>query len=231
MSSSRGNVLSIAEVLQVAPPEALRYLVLKEKPQKTIGFDPGRPLLQIVDQVDDAAARGRDERAVALSQAAGFRPVGVPYKHLVVVAQAARFDPDTVLQVLERTGYPKVDREAVAERLAYARRWLETFAPEADRFEVRDRLPREASELSPEQRRFLGRLAERLRPGMDGSEIHDLIYELAGSFEGSPPATLFTAIYLVLLGKPRGPRAGAFLAVLGPEFCADRFREASGGDR
>ena len=40
-------------------------------------------------------------------------------------------------------------------------------------------------------------------------------------------AELFQAIYLSLLGKPRGPRAGAFLAILGPEFVAGRFRQAA----
>ncbi len=63
---------------------------------------------------------------------------------------------------------------------------------------------------------------------MEGQAIHELIYELAGEFEGSRPADLFRAIYLSLLGKPRGPRAGSFLAVLGPDFSAQRFKEAAG---
>ena len=41
-------------------------------------------------------------------------------------------------------------------------------------------------------------------------------------------AELFQAIYLALLGKPRGPRAGWFVAALGAECCAARFREAAG---
>ena len=93
MSSSKGNVLSIGEVLELVPPEALRYLVMREKPQRTIGFDPGLPLLQLVDEVDDATASGADSRALALSHAAGFTPVGVPFKHLVVAAQVARVRP------------------------------------------------------------------------------------------------------------------------------------------
>ena len=131
MSSSKGNVLSIGRILEVVPPEALRYLVIRERPQRTINFDPGLPLLQLVDQVDDAAARGRDERAVELSQAGGFRPVGVPFKHLVVVVQVTRFDAARAVATLKRTGYPEVDADAVAGRMAYARRWLESFAPES----------------------------------------------------------------------------------------------------
>jgi lysyl-tRNA synthetase class 1 len=228
MSSSKGNVLSIERVLEVAPPEALRYLVIRERPQRTINFDPGLPLLQLVDEVDDRSAKGRDERALELSQAGSFRATGVPFKHLVVVAQAARFDEERTLAILRRTGYPDVSREAVAGRMAYARRWLDSFAPEDLRFEVQPELPRESSTLSAEQRRFLGRLAESLREEMDGQRIHELIWELAGDFGETRPADLFKAIYLVVLGKARGPRAGSFLTVLGVDFAARRFKEASG---
>lgn len=228
MSSSRGNVLSIARALEVVPPDALRYAVLRERPHRTITFDPGRPLMQLVDEVDDAAASGRDERALQLSRAGGSRPVGVPFKHLVVVAQATGFDVPTALATLARTGYPEVDREALEDRLGYARRWLASYAPEELRFEVREEVPPEAANLGEAQRGFLGALASRLGPGMTGEQIHALVYELAGEFrEEVRPAELFQAIYVAILGKPRGPRAGAFLAVLGAEFCARRFREAA----
>jgi lysyl-tRNA synthetase class 1 len=228
MSSSRGIAPSIAGMLEVAPPEALRYLVMRERPQKAIDFDPGLGLLQLIDELDDDAAGSRDERALALSRAAGFPPVGVPFKHLVVVAQAAGFDAGKTAAILRRTGYPGVGAEALQRRLGYARRWLESFAPEDLRFVVQPRLPAEAAALAPAQRRFLGRLAERLSPELDGPAIHALVYELAGECADAPAAELFRAIYLVLLGKPRGPRAGWFIAVLGTEFCRARFGEASG---
>jgi lysyl-tRNA synthetase class 1 len=227
MSSSKGNVLSIGSMLLVVPPEALRYLVIREKPARTINFDPGLPLLQLVDELDDVHARNRNERAVELSQAGGFDPVGVPFKHLVVVAQAARFDSDVVLRILERSGYGQLDRVAVERRLIYARRWLDRFAPEDIRFVVPDRLPPEVDQLTPVQKRFLDDLADRLAGVADGQRIHEVIYDLASSIEEAKPAELFQAIYIALLGKSRGPRAGLFIESLGVEFCAGRFREAS----
>jgi lysyl-tRNA synthetase class 1 len=227
MSSSKGNVLSIADALELAPPEALRYRVMREKPQRTIAFDPGLPLLQLVDEVDDAAAAGTDSRSLALSRAAGFAPVGVPFKHLVVAAQVAGFDVARTIEVLAKTGYERLDPAAVASRLAYARRWLARHAPDDVKFEVRAELPSEASALSIDQKAFLGRLADGLHDGMTGEQIHVLVYDLARAFPGAKPAALFQAIYVALLGKPRGPRAGTFLAALGPAFCAQRFREAS----
>jgi lysyl-tRNA synthetase class 1 len=228
MSSSRGNVLSIGEVLELCPPEALRYLVMRERPQRTIAFDPGLPLLQLVDEVDDAAASGIDSRALALSRAAGFTPIGVPFKHLVVAAQVAGFDVDRTVEVLGRTGYHGLDREAVAKRLALARRWLDRYAPDDIKFEVSAELPAEAAALKPDQKAFLARLAGALSDGMNGESVHLLIYDLAKEFPAAKPAELFQALYVALLGKPRGPRAGTFIAALGPGFCAARFRAAAG---
>jgi lysyl-tRNA synthetase class I len=66
---------------------------------------------------------------------------------------------------------------------------------------------------------------------MDGEAIHLIVYELAKEFPGTKPAQLFQALYIALLAKPRGPRAGTFIAALGPRVCAERFREASAAER
>jgi lysyl-tRNA synthetase class 1 len=228
MSSSKGNVLAIHRMLDVVPPEVLRYFVLRERPQRSLTFDPGLALVRLVDEVDDASA-SRDERALELSLAGGFEPVGVPFAHVVVVAQVARFDADTALAILARTGYPHVSRAALERRLFYARNWLRDFAPDEHRFEVQAELPAAVRDLTAPQRRFLATLADRLRDDMGAEAIHALVYDLAKAPEisAAAPAELFAAIYLALLGKPRGPRAGWFLALLGPARAAERFREAA----
>jgi lysyl-tRNA synthetase class 1 len=58
--------------------------------------------------------------------------------------------------------------------------------------------------------------------------IHKVIYELAGEYSAeTKPAKLFQAIYVALLGRTSGPRAGWFLAFLGPGVAAARFAEAA----
>jgi len=228
MSSSRGNVLSIARMLEVVPPEALRYLVIRARPNKSIGFDPGLPLLQLVDEFDDRDNKRRDPRAVELSRAGSFAPVGVPFKHLVVVAQAVGFDHEKMLDTLRRNGFPELDADALDQRVPYARRWLECFAPEDVKFTVQESLPEAASDLDAAQRGFLARLGSQLIEGLSGEQVHDMIYETANQFDEVKPSQLFQAIYLALLGKPRGPRAGEFIALLGPLFCRRRFEEAAG---
>ena len=176
-------------------------------------------------------SKGFSQRAtaVALSRAGGFAPVGVPFKHLVVVAQTVGFDTPKMVETLRRNGFPELRESALEQRVPYVKRWLESFAPEDVKFTVQEALPAAARDLDETQRGFLDRLAARLADGMGGEQVHDAIYETAGEFDGVKPARLFEAIYLSLLGKPRGPRAGWFVALLGAQFCRQRFREAAGG--
>jgi len=227
MKKSKGNVLSVHRMLEVVPPEVLRYLVVKTRPGRSIGFDPGLPLLQLVDEFDDAASQARDPRALQLSGADQFTPVGVPFRHLVNVVQMADFDLDQVVTILRRNGYPVENPEALKERAGYAARWLREFAPAEMKFALQKTLPAGAAPLSEGQRAFLGRLGEALRPGMTGEEIHALIYEVAKEI-GLPRTTdAFEAIYRVFLDQSKGPRAGWFLAFLDRGFALDRLRAAA----
>ena len=228
MSSSKGNVLSIERMLNVVPPEVLRYLIVRTPPARTIGFDPGLPLLSLVDEYDDVEAAGRDLRALALCKASEYRSAGVPFKHLVNVVQMANFDFPQIVEVLKRGGYLSLDEEALRSRVEYAKRWLEEFAPADMKFALKPSLPPEARELSAGQKEFLQRVAGRLQPGMSADVIHNMVYTAAGEGETLKPAEAFQAVYLALLGTRRGPRVGWFLAFLDRDFVVRRFREAAG---
>jgi lysyl-tRNA synthetase class 1 len=228
MSSSKGNVVSTDRMLKVVPPEVLRYLIVRTPPERSIAFDPGLPLLSLVDEYDDVEAAGRDLRALALSRASNYRPVGVPFKHLVNVVQMANFDFRRVLEILSRGGYATPDEETLRERSEYARRWLEEFAPADMKFSLQASLPAEAAQLTPAQKEFLRRAAGRIEKGMAAEAIHERVYQAAGEVEGLKPAEAFQAIYLALLGTRRGPRVGWFLSILDHDWVIRRLQEAAG---
>ena len=134
-------------------------------------------------------------------------------------------------RVAAEKGSPLTARELAIldERVAAARAWLATYAPDSARIVVqRDALPPEAAALDPDQRGFLAALssrAERETP-TSGAAWQALIFALAVS-EGLPPRRAFEAIYRAFLGRPNGPRAGWLLAGLEPGFVAERARSAS----
>jgi len=225
LKKSKGNVLSVHRMLEVVPPEVLRYLVVKTRPMRSIAFDPGLPLLNLVDEYDDVSAHNRDQRAAELARLEGMPPLGIPFKHLVHLVQITEGDLDKLCAILRRHNSPMPAPEALQSRVAYAQYWLQHFSPAEIRLRLHKELPAQVAHLTPSQRQALGILGQRLRPEMDGDTIHTLVYALAEEV-GLPAKALFEAIYMALLDQPRGPRVGWFLSSLEYDFVQTRLHDA-----
>ncbi len=228
MSSSKGNVVAIEDVLEVVPPDVLRYFITRPAPKTSLSLDLVKQLLNLVDEVDDETKKQRDARAVELSQSGGFKPIGIPFNHLINVFQVAQENVDKVKQILTRTGYSWSSDEALEERCNYAKKWLENFATDDYKFSVIDFSPETAKELSEEQKKVLGLIANWLaeNPTADGDEIHQAIYNISKENEIGM-GKICQTFYQVTIGKNRGPRAGWFIAMIGTDFVSKRLKEVS----
>ncbi|MCX7848006.1 MAG: lysine--tRNA ligase [bacterium] len=227
MSSSKGNVVAVDEVLEVIPPDVLRYFITRPAPKVSLALDLTDQMLTLVDEVDDVTKKQRDPRAVQLSQAGGFLPIGIPFNHLVNVVQVAQGDLTRVKEILRRTGYSWTSDQALDDRCRYALRWLDRFAPDDVKFRVQPQLPHCARSLPPNIRAALTTLAAAIaQPAKTSEDFHRAFYDTA-ALHNLPVADLFRAFYLALIGKERGPRAGWFTEIIGPLFVAQRLREAA----
>lgn len=222
MHSSKGVAISINEMLEVVPPEVLRYLIIRSKPEKHIEFDPGMGLPNLIDEYDRL---DNTNRAHQLSQTMRALHTSIPFRHLVTAVQITE-DTDTLLGILERSRYDTTDRDAILARAENARKWVEKYAPPFVRFRVHQELPQSAKSLDETQREALSILAERLPGWSTPQEIHDGIYQVAKE-QGMEAKKLFETIYTTLLSSRSGPRLGYFLASLNKEFLIKRFREAA----
>jgi lysyl-tRNA synthetase class I len=116
----------------------------------------------------------------------------------------------------------------LAERVAAARAWLATYAPDRSRVAVQPQLPAAAADLSGADRAFLASLADRLEgaAAWSGEVIQDAVFDAARAGELAP-GTAFATLYRAFLGQPSGPRAGWLLASLEPAFVRQRLRAAA----
>ena len=220
MSSSTGVTVTIADMLQVMPPEVLRYLIIRTKPEKHIDFDPAR-IIDLIDDFDRATGR-----AWELSGTKEYLKSAIPFTHLVTAVQIAS-DFSGIREVLDRSGYSGYDEESVRRRVLNVENWLTSYAPDSAIFEVQETLPDAAKNLSDEQRAGIRELAARIQGGVAAKDLHDLVYAVSEE-SGISASKMFQAIYISLLGKKSGPRAGYFMASLDKEFLLDRLRAAGG---
>ncbi len=221
MKSSKGIVIPVREMIEILPPEIVRYIIIRVKPERHIEFDPGLGLLDVIDEFEDKIKE--NDRSVQLSIVSKVEYSDVPFRHLIVVGQIANWQLDKVLEILERTGY-KIDDKTVADvkrRLNYAKKWLEKYAPERLKFQIADEVKSEFTDL---ELKFLKEYAERLSEDMKPEDIHNLVYEVSKDV-GIKPSKAFQAIYKAILNKTYGPRAGYFIKSLGISWVKERFKK------
>jgi lysyl-tRNA synthetase class 1 len=231
MSSSKGNLVTPEQALKIMPAEILRYFVVRSKPDRTLFFDPGVGLFNLIDefsQIQEGQKYLEFKEAYKFATASAAEKVitSVPFNHLVTTYQTARADFDEILKTLERAGWkPANDKEVdiLRREVEFVKNWLDKYAPESVKFSVQDKLP--SADLTDSQKSFLSILAELVEAQheVDGQKMHDLIYEAKEKAELSP-ADAFKALYRVILNQESGPKAGWFLASLDHEWLVKRLK-------
>jgi lysyl-tRNA synthetase, class I len=237
MSTSRGVGVTAAAILQVLRPELARFLIVRPVPRRQVEFDPsGETIPNLYDEYDRAAAAyfGDTEnhdlaRTFYFSRVHGEQPRCYRPRFSKVASLVQLPSVDLPLVVARDKGAPltEADRTELMLRVADARRWLATYAPDHYKFEVLSMLPEAATTLTARQRQFLARVADALSArSWTGEELHAYLNTLKEELELSP-RDAFGAIYAAFLGKDSGPQAGWFLTALDPQFAQQRLREAA----
>lgn len=231
MSSSKGNVVTPSQALDIMPAEVLRYFIVRSRPERKLQFDSGTGLINLIDEFAAAQADSKHEFRDAYNFAVEGRPrliiSSVPFKHLVSVYQAARGDVEAALKLLERTDYAdevKREREVIVAEFKFVANWLEKYAPDDVKFAAQEQLPKVS--LTSAQETFLNALAKALadhKGEVDGQTMHTLIYA-AKDAANLEPKPAFEALYRVILGQASGPKAGWFLASLDRSWLIKRLR-------
>jgi lysyl-tRNA synthetase class 1 len=251
MSTSKGRGAAAHTIGSVVPPEQLRFLFVRNRPESVIEFDPeGTDAIpRLFDEFDRiaAATAGREVRgelpsghenifrfslldaAADVQAAAGaFRP---PFGHLSLLAQIPGVDAAAKAGAEKGIPLTAAETAELDTRLAAVRRWLEAYAPDKARLEIRrDGVPAEAAALQPAQRGFLAALAAAAPAGTDETPATGDVWQTAifavAADHGLDAKTAFNALYLAFIGRTSGPRAGWLLAGLDHNFVIDRLRAA-----
>jgi lysyl-tRNA synthetase class 1 len=231
MSASKGTGLDAESVIQVLPPEIIRFFMLRFPPSKRLYFDPEKGVAQLLDEFAELLAKTDktdDDKQLLELSTNGIQPTisSIPFTHLVASYQAALKDADKTLEVIRRTEHKTtVDKqeETIRNELKYIARWLKDWAPDDVKFELLDKPPKLTND---KEINYLSVLAKKITAApadADGEWFHKTIYELKDT-SGLPPKQLFGVLYKVLIGQEHGPRAGWFLSILPREWLIKRLK-------
>ena len=234
MHSSTGLAISAEEMLRMAPPEVIRWLIMQPQPNRHIDFDPGLGLLNSVDKYDrlendyyKQEAEENSARAFELSQVENKvreKTQILPYRHLVTLVQS-KTEYDEIIDTLKRTGEIQdlndYENKRLKSRIECIRGWLKTQAPDNVKFRIQEIPP--DLDLDDSTAKKLNDIKNKMHSiDWNPDAIHNSFYELQDN-NNTPAKEYFKIMYLIILGKERGPRLGFFLATMEKDFIIERL--------
>ncbi len=225
MSSSKGLGFKAHDLMEILPPSVARFLFVRSDYRQAINFDPGgNTIPDLFDEYDrcgqefwqkgKASDFGRIYELSQIDQKKPEKSIEIRFRQ---VAQWLQM-PNMADRIKNN---PQLE-----EKAKYARIWLERFAPESEKFSVKDELPGEAGKLTDSQKKFLLKIAGEIDKSWEPEKFQQEIYNWAKEL-GLTSNEAFQAIYLSLLGKNHGPKAAWLILSLDKNFLKKRFTEAA----
>jgi lysyl-tRNA synthetase class 1 len=235
MSSSSGNTIGPIEALELVPPQILRLLIAKSKPNKAIDFDTGMGLVTLADEFERLSARDFQQelaqdglsrrQKVQIEDAAGamkmaavtsgieVEATAVTFRHLALLAQTKNSD-EAVWSSLQSSGAIQEVTSQMQDRLNRMRHWIQSsHFPEEMRINILSQPnAKMLQELNEVERQILMELVVTLNACEWNSDgIGASIPQSAKNLEQSPRSA-FKVAYAAFMGVERGPRLAPILA-------------------
>ncbi|KTG08906.1 lysine--tRNA ligase [Haloprofundus marisrubri] len=233
LSSSAGNIVTVAEVLELAEPEVLRYFFALN-PRRARDFDLRRLDLLVNDfdrfervyfdeETDENIEQLADRAYPFLVDEVREERVRFPYTFAAVLGMVD--DPELRRQMAKNEGHitdetPEWAIEDAMERVEKARTWAKRMDNEYN-YRLQTEMP--DVDLDDDVADALADLAAFVEDGHTGEEIQGEIYEAAKRHD-IDTGDLFQAGYLLFFDQTQGPRLGEFLGELEQEFVVKRLR-------
>jgi lysyl-tRNA synthetase class 1 len=236
MSSSKGNAASAQEMTELLPPHILRLLLLKTPINRQIDFDPKGDAVPVLWDTYDRLAEKTwsgveddDSQVFKFSHLPQERDVVTShflprFSQIAFFVQMPHMDVYEEVEKMKESPLTQADRDEIALRSEYAKRWLQEYADQKFIFSLQESVPTAVEQLSTEQSQALSLLAEKVSGAdeMSGEALHAFIHEVKEA-SGLSPKEFFSAIYVAFLGKESGPKVGWFLSTLDKEFVVNRL--------
>ncbi len=230
ISSSSGEVISLADVLEVYTPEVTRYLFASTRPNTEFAISFDLDVLKIYEDYDtceriyfglqpaNEKRKAKESRIYELSQVgevpteAGYQ---IPFRHLCNLLQLHEGDIDRALATLEDATPGQLER--LKTRAICAWNWITTFSPEDFRFRLMkdsdSKVEIEGAELAAIH--ALREVVKEMNT-LDEQTYTTRLYDAAKD-NGLETGDFFKLVYRVLIGRSHGPKLASFLETIGRE--------------
>lgn len=249
MTSSGFIGITPRDWLEIAHPHILRFLVLKTPLAKKISIDlanipqyyqqyyQAERIYYGLESVADEETRVLLARSYELSYPHGDPPKNmpeqIPYTHLAILSQIVPRNL-WVSEGVRRLKMIKLLPDQPSEHglrralelIVKSNNWVNKYGPEEMRIKLLEKPAEEVLKTIPEEHRVILKKMAKLLEELDSwdeENIKQAMINATMDLGMKEKMMLYQSFYKLFLGKPEGPRAAPFLAILGKETSLKYF--------
>lgn len=235
-SSSKGIVVTLNDALEVYEPEIIRYLFAGTKPGSPFAVSFDLDVLKIYEDFDKCeriyykAEETNDKNfeqqkriyelsALDEDKISSELPIQPKIRHLTNLLQIHEMNEGKVYELYAAEVKNEFDKNRLKTRINCAKNWILKYAPEDFKFSINDELNSKLN-ISDEMKEIITLVRDSLTDDIDSKELHEKFYAFCNEKEISIK-DFFTTMYLILIGKQKGPMLANFILTIG----VDRVRK------
>ncbi len=230
MSTSKGLGASFAEISQLFPPQILRFLLVKTRPETALDFkEENMPAVyndferheRIYFGSEDADEREKvnAKRVYELSVIGKIpkkKPSRAPFEKLIEFTKIAPEEGRIgfIVKKLKESGY-NAKTGQVKESMPYVENWINDFETEDKKQVV----------LNQKGKLLIQNIVDMLEKESSPDQIQTKLFEIIKS-SGLQISEGFKLLYNIILNSDRGPRLGQYVVERGKEEIIRKLEDA-----
>ena len=241
MSSSKGNVTTLSDALDIYEPEIVRYLFASTRPNAEFAISFDADVIKIYEDFDkceriaygaepasekDKQKQKRIYELSCVDEIPKTMPYQPGFRHVTLILQIAKLDVKKASEHFKNHLKTDVDKRRLKNRMVCAKNWLEKHAPDEFKFIVQDKIAHEIK-MSEKQKSAVQTLAQKLaEKTYDATLLHNEFYAICKE-TGIETQEFFTAMYNLLINKNKGPRLASFIIEIGQGKVVELLRKVN----
>lgn len=208
MSKSKGNVITLNDVLEIYEPEVIRYLFVGTRPNKGFEISFDNDVIKIYEDYDELErkyyekeANEQEKRIYEFSnlKISKKKPERIGFRHLITLIQTGKI------------GKLSKHKKQRAEKV---KKWLEKYASDDFKFELKNKIQ---EKLTEKQKQAMIALKESLKTEkINEDDLFNEFYNISNAV-GIDAKEFFETAYIILIGKRKGPRLASLILEAGKE--------------
>ena len=229
MSSSKGNVITLEDLLAIYEPEIIRWLFASYKNNVDFSLGFGSDVIANYEKYDRMVKRKKGQEDISEKQKIvndvlyDFSQIKeneekeeffLPsFRHLTSIIQIYEGNINKIIDYYKKQTKEEINKEKITKRINCAKNWLSKYADNEFKFSVnRSKKIFEKDKISKNYLLAIEEIKSFIKEKniKKDKELSDYIYEIIRNYE-IENKQLFKILYQKLINKDKGPKLASFI--------------------